>query len=191
MFILGSSSPRRKELLLSIGISADLVVGPEIDETPLIREKPRPYVWRMATEKNAAIQRAPIDIVLTADTIVTCGTRILGKPKNREMARRYLELLSGRRHNVVTAVVVSSENINRQRIVETRVKMKNLSDSEIDWYLETNEWKGKAGGYAIQGKAAVLIPFISGSYTNVMGLPLAETANILRSVGYGLLQKEG
>ena len=167
------------------------MVGPEIDETPLKKEKPRPYVCRMAMEKNAAIQRSSIDIVLTADTIVTCGTRILGKPKNREMARQYLELLSGRRHNVVTAVVVSADNINRQRVVETRVKIKNLSDREIDWYLATNEWDGKAGGYAIQGKAAALIPFISGSYTNVMGLPLAETANILRSVGYGLLQKEG
>ena len=177
--------------MASLGIAIDLVVGPEIDETPAKNEKPRCYVRRMAEEKNMAIQSSANDLVLTADTIVSCGTQILGKPKDKEMAKSFLELLSGRRHQVLTGIYVRFERFRRYRLVRTQVKIKNLSSSEIDWYLGTEEWKGKAGGYAIQGKAAAFVPFISGSYTNVMGLPLTETTNILNGLGYRLAKTEG
>jgi len=185
-FILGSGSPRRRELLAQIGVVADDIRAPDIDETPLSRELPRPYCARMAREKAAAVPAGAEDIVLCADTTVALGRRILGKPEDLDQARRFLELLSGRRHKVITAVAVKRGDQLWQRDVQSIVKMKSLSQPEINAYLASNDWQGKAGGYGIQGPAGALIPWISGSYTGIVGLPLAETANLLRAAGYPL-----
>ena len=180
--ILGSASPRRRDLLAQIGVVPDAIAPADIDETPLKGELPRAYVERVAREKCAAI--TDDGLVLTADTTVSVGRRILGKPADAAEAARFLLLMSGRRHQVITSVCVRHGETLRQRTVETRVKMKRLSDTEISAYLRSDEWQGKAGGYAIQGLAAAFIPEIHGSYTNVVGLPLTETANLLTGLGY-------
>ncbi|MEO1493668.1 MAG: Maf family protein [Pseudomonadota bacterium] len=179
--VLGSASPRRRDLLAQIGVVPDEIRGADIDETPLADELPRVYVKRMAREKNAAIDGG--GLILTADTVVSAGRRILGKPRDADEARAFLSLLSGRRHRVTTAVCVRSGDVARERAVETRVKFKRLSDEEIAAYLASGEWQGKAGGYAIQGIGAAFIPEIHGSYTNVVGLPLTETAGLLTGLG--------
>ncbi|MGC1495399.1 MAG: Maf family protein [Sulfitobacter sp.] len=184
MFILGSGSPRRKELLAQIGVVPDDIRAPDIDETPLKAELPRPYCARMAREKVAAVPAEADDIVLCADTTVAVGRRIFGKPENIEEAEAFLRLMSGRRHKVITAVAVKCGDKIWQRDVQSTVKMKSLSDAELHAYLATNDWQGKAGGYGIQGPAGALIPWISGSFTGIVGLPLAETANLLRAAGY-------
>ena len=183
-FILGSGSPRRKELLAQIGVVADEIRAPDIDETPQKAELPRPYCARMAREKVAAVQAGPDDIVLCADTTVSVGRRILGKPENAEEAAGFLRLMSGRRHKVITAVAVKRGDKLWERDVVSTVRMKRLSDAELAAYLATGDWQGKAGGYGIQGPAGALIPWISGSFTGIVGLPLAETANLLRAAGY-------
>ena len=180
--ILGSASPRRRDLLGQIGVVPDRIAPADIDETPLKGELPRVYVERMAREKNAAI--AGDALILTADTVVSAGRRILGKPADATEAAQFLMLLSGRRHRVTTSVCLRNGETLRQRTVETRVTMKRLSDHELAAYLRSGEWQGKAGGYAIQGIGAALIPKINGSYTNVVGLPLTETANLLQGMGY-------
>ncbi len=182
--ILGSASPRRRELLAQIGVVADDIRPPDIDETPQKAELPRPYCIRMAREKAMAVEAAPDDIVLAADTTVALGRRILGKPEGEGEARKFLEILSGRRHNVITAVAVRRGDALWQRDVLTRVRMKRLSEAEVAAYLATGDWRGKAGGYGIQGPAGALIPWISGSFTAVVGLPLAETAHLLRAAGW-------
>lgn len=185
--ILGSASPRRRDLLAQIGIVSDAITPADIDETPLKGELPRPYVERLARQKCAALTDAGgLDgaLILTADTVVSAGRRILGKPADRDEARAFLTLLSGRRHRVTTSVCIQGSGQTRQRTVETRVKLKRLSPTEIDAYLATGEWQGKAGGYAIQGAAAAFVPEVFGSYTNVVGLPLVETANLLTGLGY-------
>jgi septum formation protein len=182
--ILGSASPRRSELLAQIGVIADKIIPADIDETPQKGERPRPYADRMALTKSKAINVEDSDLVLTADTIVSAGIRILGKPKSEAEAVEFLTLLSGRRHRVTTAVTLRQNDLIWSRSVTTSVKMKNLSDIEISSYIRSQEWRGKAGGYAIQGIASVFIPFISGSYSNVVGLPLTETANLLIGAGY-------
>lgn len=184
MFILGSGSPRRKELLAQIGVVPDAIRAPDIDETPLKAELPRPYCARMAREKVAAVEAEAGDIVLCADTTVALGRRILGKPEDAEEAAKFLHLMSGRRHKVITAVAVKRGDKIWQRDVQSTVKMKSLSDTELRAYLATNDWQGKAGGYGIQGPAGALIPWISGSFSAIVGLPLAETANLLRAAGY-------
>ena len=184
MFILGSGSPRRKELLAQIGVVPDAIRAPDIDETPLKAELPRPYCARMAREKVAAVEAGADDIVLCADTTVALGRRILGKPKDIADAEAFLRLMSGRRHKVITAVAVKRGDKIWQRDVQSIVKMKSVSDAELRAYLATNDWQGKAGGYGIQGPAGALIPWISGSFTGIVGLPLAETANLLRAAGY-------
>lgn len=183
-FILGSGSPRRKELLAQIGVVADDIRAPDIDETPQKAELPRPYCARMAREKVAAVPAGPDDIVLCADTTVAVGRRILGKPENAEEAASFLRLMSGRRHKVITAVAVKRGGKLWERDVVSTVRMKRLSDAELAAYLATGDWQGKAGGYGIQGPAGALIPWISGSFTGIVGLPLAETANLLRAAGY-------
>ena len=183
-FILGSGSPRRKELLAQIGVVPDDIRAPDIDETPHTAELPRPYCARMASEKAAAVQAGGDDIVLCADTTVAVGRRILGKPEDEAEAIRFLRLMSGRRHKVITAVAVKRGDKLWQRDVVSTVRMKRLSDVEISAYLATGDWQGKAGGYGIQGPAGALIPWISGSFTGIVGLPLAETANLLRAAGY-------
>ncbi len=182
--ILGSGSPRRRELLAQLGIVADDIRPPEIDETPAKAELPRPYCIRMAREKAWAVTAEASDIVLSADTTVALGRRILGKPEDAAQAATFLLALSGRRHKVITAVAVRRGNKIWERAVVTTVKMKRLSDEELNAYLATNDWQGKAGGYAIQGPAGALIPWIEGSFTAVVGLPLAETANLLQAAGY-------
>ena len=182
--ILGSASPRRLELLAQIGVIADKIIPADIDETPQKGERPRPDAIRMALTKSKAINVKDSDLVLTADTIVSAGIRILGKPKSEAEAVEFLTLLSGRRHRVTTAVTLRKDDRIWSRNVTTSVKMKNLSDFEISSYIRSQEWQGKAGGYAIQGIASVFIPFISGSYSNVVGLPLTETANLLIGAGY-------
>lgn len=147
-------------------------------------ELPRPYCARMAREKVAAVEADVDDIVLCADTTVALGRRILGKPEDAEEAAKFLTLMSGRRHKVITAVAVKRGDKIWQRDVQSTVKMKSLSDAELRAYLATDDWQGKAGGYGIQGPAGALIPWISGSFSAIVGLPLAETANLLRAAGY-------
>ncbi|WP_148922494.1 Maf family protein [Oceanicella actignis] len=183
--VLGSASPRRLELLARIGVAPDAVIPAEIDETPARAELPRAYALRLALEKNAALAArvGPEDALLTADTVVAVGRRILGKPEDAAEAERFLRLLSGRRHRVITAVALRRGARLWRRRVETQVRFKRLSEDEIAAYLRSGEWRGKAGGYAIQGAAAMFVPAINGSYTNVVGLPLTETAGMLAAAG--------
>ena len=185
--ILGSGSPRRRELLAQIGVVADDIRPPDIDETPWKNEQPRPYCVRLAREKALAVEADADDIVLCGDTTVALGRRILGKPESAGEAAEFLHMLSGRRHRVITAIAVRRGKQIWQRDVVTQVKMKALSDEEINWYLSTNDWQGKAGAYGIQGAAGAFIPWISGSFTAVMGLPVAETASLLKAAGYPLM----
>lgn len=184
--ILGSGSPRRRELLAQLGVVPDAVRAADIDETPARGELPRPYCARMAREKAEALPPGPGELVLTADTTVALGRRILGKPSGRSEADAFLSALSGRRHRVVTAIALRGPSGFRARDVVTNVRMKRLSRTELDAYLDSEDWQGKAGGYAIQGPAGAFIPWISGSYSAVMGLPLAETAQLLVAAGYPL-----
>ena len=188
-FILGSGSPRRRELLAQIGVVPDDIRAPDIDETPQKGELPRPYCARMAREKVEAVPAGAEDIVLCADTTVALGRRILGKPADADEARGFLKLMSGRRHKVVTAVAVRCGERLWQRDVQSTVRMKSLSELEIAHYLSTGDWEGKAGGYGIQGPAGVLIPWIQGSFTAVVGLPLTETANLLQAAGHPLFKE--
>ena len=181
--ILGSASPRRLELLAQIGIVPDAIRPADIDETPRKAEPPRDYVRRMAIEKCAAIPAAPDEVVLSADTVVVAGRRILGKPEDRQQAQEFLTLLAGRRHRVMTAVALRRSDQSWFRLVETIVKMRPLDGAEIAAYLDSDEWQGKAGGYAVQGRAGAFVSWISGSFTAVVGLPLAETSGLLKAAG--------
>ncbi|NNK79387.1 MAG: septum formation protein Maf [Litoreibacter sp.] len=181
--VLGSGSPRRLELLAQLGVTPFDVRAPDIDENPGAGELPRTYCARMATEKARAVPAQSDEVVLCADTTVALGRRILGKPKDAGEAAEFLYALSGRRHRVITAVAVRHGDRVWERDVVTAVKMKRLSDPEVNGYLATDDWKGKAGGYAIQGPAGALIPWIQGSFTGVVGLPLAETAALLEAAG--------
>ena len=181
--VLGSGSPRRLELLAQLGLAPHAVRAPDIDETPARGEKPRDYVRRMAREKAEASDLSDREVVLCADTTVCMGRRILGKPADAGEAAAFLHAMSGRRHRVITAVAVRSGGGIRLRDVVTQVRMKPLSDIEVNGYLATGDWQGKAGGYAIQGPAGAFVPWISGSYSAVMGLPLVETAHLLRAAG--------
>ena len=184
--ILGSGSPRRKDLLLQIGVVADDIRPPDIDEDPRKGELPRPYCERIAREKAMAVQADAGDIVLCADTTVALGRRIMGKPEDAAQAAEFLMSLSGRRHRVITSVVVRNATGTWARDVVTDVKMKRLSNEELNGYLATGDWQGKAGGYAIQGPAGAFITWIQGSYTAVVGLPVAETAGLLQAAGFPL-----
>lgn len=182
--VLASASPRRRELLAQIGIRPDAIRPAAIDEAPRKGELPRPYCERMAREKALAVAAEPGDLVLAADTTVAAGRRILGQPEDAGEAATFLRLLSGRRHRVITAVALRDDGRLWQRSVETQVKLKHLSEPEIAAYIATGDWRGKAGGYAIQGPASAFIPWLSGSYSAVVGLPLAETAGLLRAAGW-------
>jgi septum formation protein len=186
MLVLASASPRRVELLRQIGIVPDEVDPAEIDETPLPGELPPGHVLRLAEAKARAVMpRHPGAFILAADTVVACGRRILPKAEDAATARACLTLLSGRRHRVYggIALVTPAGEVAVRRVM-SQVAFKRLSDPELRAYLDSGEWQGKAGGYAIQGKAAALIPFVSGSYSNVVGLPLYETAQLLAGRGY-------
>ena len=185
-FILGSSSPRRLELLKQINIYPNEIFKPEINEDPKKKELPILYVKRMAKEKMDVVKKKfPNDLILTADTIVYVGRRIIDKTNEKSEAIKFLELLSGRRHRVSTAFnLYCKDKIDSLRVVTSVVKMKRLTDNEIKSYIESNEWKGKAGAYGIQGSAEKFIQFISGSYTNIVGLPLNQVYGSLNSIGY-------
>ena len=184
--ILASASPRRLALLQQIGVTPDVVCPADVDETPARAEEPRAYAARVTREKAAAIaSKHASDIVLAADTVVACGRRILPKTEASAEARDCLTLLSGRSHRVYTAVVLAGPGaVLRERLVETRVKVRRLSERDVAAYIATDEWRGKAGGYAIQGAFARHIISIIGSYTNVVGLPLYETANLIEGAGW-------
>ena len=185
LLILASQSPRRLDLLRQVGVTPDRVVPTAIDETPRKGELPREVARRLARDKALAA-RAPGALALGADTIVACGRRILPKAESEAQARACLALLSGRAPRVLTAVAVAGPDFLRERLVETRVTMKRLSAREIDWYVRGGEWRGKAGGYAIQGAAARFVSAINGSYSAVVGLPLLETAQLLESAGVAI-----
>jgi septum formation protein len=190
--VLGSASPRRLQLLAQIGIEPDAVLPAEIDETPRPREGPRELAGRLANEKalaSAAVAAARADLspclTLAADTVVGVGRRVLPKCETRAEAEACLALLSGRGHRVFTGLaLVAGSGAVRRRLVETRLRFKRLSPSEVEAYLDSGEWRGKAGGYAIQGLAGAFVERLTGSYSNVVGLPLAETAALLAGEGY-------
>ncbi len=182
--ILGSGSPRRLELLGVLGITPDAITPPDIDEDPGASELPRTYVARIAREKAAAVPSGPDDVVLCADTTVALGRRIMGKPQDAGEAAAFLTALSGRRHRVYTAMAVKRGDRLWERVVESRVQMKALSNVELNGYLATGDWQGKAGGYSIQGPAGAFIPWMSGSHSAIVGLPLTETAQLLAAAGY-------
>jgi septum formation protein len=186
--ILASASPRRLDLLARIGVVPDAVLPADVDESVPKDELPRAHAVRLARAKAQAIAaREPNALILAADTVVAVGRRILPKVEDETALRACMKLLSGRRHRVLTgvALAVPGQGI-RERLVETMIAMKRLSDCEIDFYASHGEWRGKAGGYALQGYGEVYVRHIAGSYSNVVGLPLAETRMLLKSAGYGI-----
>ena len=193
LLILASASPRRRDLLATLYVTPDAITPADIDESTQPGELPRPYGQRVAREKAQKIYterqvngQAP-SIILAADTVVGVGRRILPKTETEDEARMCLELMSGRAHRVYTAVaIIDADGTLREKCVETRIKMKRLSEEEIAFYLKSGEWEGKAGGYGIQGYAGAYITHLSGSYSNVVGLPVAETRNLLLASGYQL-----
>ncbi len=189
--ILGSGSPRRRELLAQIGVTPDDIRAPEIDEDPRDNERPRDYCARVARDKAEAVLCQKGEIVLAADTTVALGRRILGKPADRSEARAFLEALSARRHKVITAVAVCTPDRLWLRDSVSTVRMRRLSAADIQSYLDSNDWRGKAGAYAIQGPAASFIPWISGSHSAIVGLPLAETVALLQAAGYDVRKAWG
>lgn len=183
--VLASASPRRVELLALIGVTPDRIDPADIDETPLRAETPARLAARLAIAKAEAVSaRHPDAVVLAADTVVAVGRRVLEKPADAAEAARFLRLLSGRNHRVLTGVAVAAGGRVRHRVVDTRVTLKVLTDSEIAAYLASDEWRGKAGGYAIQGRAGAFVIRLVGSHPAVMGLPLYETVNLLAGAGW-------
>lgn len=187
LFVLASASPRRRELLTRLGLPPDRIVAADLDETPLPHEAPQALALRLAAGKAAAVRAGLADaaFILAADTVVACGNRILPKAETEAEARRCLALLSGRRHQVLTGLsLIRPDGEQRSRVAASTVTFKRLERGEIDWYIASGEWQGKAGGYAIQGKAEALVRALAGSHSNVVGLPLYETRALL--VGNGL-----
>ena len=190
--VLASASPRRRELLVQIGLSPTIMVA-DIDETPQKREKPQPYALRMASEKVLKVRDQNAEtvnhFVLAGDTVVACGQRILPKTEDEASARACLALLSGRRHRVYGGIALISPNGNlRTRLVTSTVRFRMLGQNDIDSYIATGEWHGKAGGYAIQGIAALFVQQISGSYSNIVGFSLFDVAAMLGGQGFDVLQ---
>ncbi|WP_427941223.1 Maf family protein [Acetobacter sp.] len=194
LLVLASASPRRVELLSQIGLAPDRICPADIDETPHRTELPRQYARRMADEKARSVAQQVTEpaLIVAADTVVTLGRRILPKAESRDIARSCLSLLSGRRHMVMTAVSVMpspawTQGRHAERLVETAVTFSRLSAAQLEALLDNGDWLGKAGGYALQGAAASLIRFVSGSPSGVIGLPLFETAQLLRGQAGGWL----
>ena len=184
--ILASASPRRLALLAQIGITPDEVIATDIDETPRKAEQPRLLAARLAEAKAAAAEREGA-FVLAADTVVACGRRVLPKAETEAEAAMCLDLLSGRRHHVLTGVtLIAPGGARAHRVCDSVVTFARLTTAQTQAYLASGEWRGKAGGYAIQGRAAALVRFLSGSHSNVIGLPLFETAQLLRGAGFPL-----
>ena len=189
--VLASASPRRLELLAQINITPDAVMPADIDETPLFNERPRDYAKRMAREKLDAVSPKVEDsFCLASDTVVACGRRILGKPQDEDEVRAFLNLLSGRRHQVMTAIAITAPRIGQaspktvERLSVSIVKFNRLDRRQIEDYIASNEWQGKAGGYGIQGLAAQHIAWMQGSYSAIVGLPLFDVAQGLRGLGF-------
>jgi nucleoside triphosphate pyrophosphatase len=183
--VLASSSPRRLELLGRLGIKPDRTVSPDIDETPHQAELPRDYVLRMAQEKAVAVERADDEFLIAGDTTVAVGRRILGQAVDAQEQRQFLELISGRRHHVMSAVsVIATDGTMRTKLSDSIVKFKRFEPRETESYIASGEGEGKAGGYAIQGVAEAFVTWMSGSYSGIMGLPLYETRNLLISSGW-------
>jgi septum formation protein len=193
--VLASASPRRLALLEQAGLKPDLLNPADIDETPLKRETPRRLAIRLAAEKAKAVQDAPMvkrlgakTFILAADTVVGLGRRILPKTEDAEEARRCLWLLSGRSHWVYSAItLIAPGGRTTSRCCETKVRFKRLSQEEVESYIQSDEWRGKAGGYAIQGRAEVFVRALSGSHSAVVGLPLYETVSLLEGTGYPVI----
>ena len=181
--VLGSASPRRRELLAQVGLVPEDIRPPDVDETPKAGELPRDYVNRIASAKAEAVALEDGEVLLCADTTVALGRRIMGKPDDEAEARAFLRRLSGRRHNVITAVAVKRGDRVWQKDSVTAVTFKRLSENEISGYLATGDWEGKAGGYAIQGPAGAFVPHINGSFTGVVGLPLSLAVGLLQAAG--------
>jgi len=187
LLVLASSSPRRRDLLARLGIVPDRIASPDIDETPLKGELPRAYARRLAVEKARAVDRAPNEIVIAGDTSVALGRRVLPPADTVELQREMLRAISGRRQMCISSVcVIDTAGRERVKQVETLVIFKNLTDQEIETYIASGEGLGKAGGYAIQGRAEALIRRLSGSHSGVIGLPLYETRALLRAASYPL-----
>ena len=186
--ILASASPRRLDLLARIGVTPDAVLPADIDESVPRGELPRQHAQRLASEKTAVVaEQEPDALVLAADTVVAVGRRILPKVEDEATLRECMKLLSGRRHRVLTGLALAAPGQPlRTRLGETMIAMKRLSDEEFDYYASHGEWRGKAGGYALQGYGEVYVRHIAGSYSNVVGLPLAETRLLLKAAGYPL-----
>ena len=183
--VLASSSPRRRDLLARISVEPGRIVSPDIDESPHKAELPRVYALRMAVEKAMAVARRQGEIILSGDTTVAVGRRILQQATDPDMQRSFLELLSGRRHHVLSAVcVIDAKGNVRSKISDTIVRFKRLSPREIDAYIACGEGVGKAGGYAIQGRAEALVDWMAGSHSGVIGLPLYETRLLLKAAGF-------
>jgi septum formation protein len=186
--VLASASPRRLDLLARIGVIPDAVIPADVDESVPKGELPREHALRLARGKAGAVAALEGDaLVLAADTVVAVGRRILPKVEDEQTLRACMRLLSGRRHRVLTGVAVAIPQKGiRERLVETMIAMKRLSEDEIDHYAGHGEWRGKAGGYALQGYGEVYVRHIAGSYSNVVGLPLAETRALLKSAGFDI-----
>jgi septum formation protein len=185
--ILASTSPRRRDLLARLGVAPDRVAAPDIDESPLPRELPRDYAVRLAEAKARAVPHQPGDVVLAGDTTIALGRRILPPADDEAVQRRLLAMLSGRRHHCLSAIcVIDGEGRARTRLADTIVAFKRLSEVEIDRYVACGEGLGKAGGYAIQGRAEAFVRFLSGSHSGVIGLPLFETRALLAAAGVAL-----
>ncbi len=186
--VLASASPRRLDLLARLGVTPDAIDPAELDESPRRLELPLPHARRLAAEKAAVVAaRHPGDIVLACDTVVACGRRILPKAEDEQTARQCLALLSGRRHRVHSAItLIDHEGRPRHRESSSVLAFKRLSPHEIDAYVESGEWRGKAGGYAIQGFAESFVRSLAGSHSGVMGLPLFETRALLVAAGFRL-----
>ena len=184
--VLASASPRRVDLLAQIGITPDVIAPADIDETPLKGEVPRTLAQRLAIGKAQAIEDDHKGcFIIAADTVVGLGRRNLGKPENEAEARKFLGMLSGRRHHVYGGIcIIDPDGKTHSRLIDTAVKFKRLSNQEIERYIQSQEWQGKAGAYAIQGLGAIFVEKIIGSYTNVVGLSLNETHNLLHGLGY-------
>jgi septum formation protein len=185
--VLASASPRRRDLLARLGIVPTRISSPDIDEAPLPRERPRAYVLRLAEAKANAVDRATDEMVLAGDTAIVLGSRILPPAETPEIQRKLLGLLSGRRHHCLTAIcVIDANGKARTRLSDTIVAFKPLSAAEIQAYIDCGEGLGKAGGYAIQGRAEAFVRFLSGSHSGVIGLPLFETRALLAAAGAAL-----
>ena len=184
MLILGSGSSARKELLNSVGLVPDRVESPNVDESPKANESPRHYVKRIAASKANSIFSEKQSYLITADTIVTVGKRLLMKTSDETRAEGYLKLLSGRRHSVYTAFCVKHRGLIHLKLVRTVLKMRLLTEKEIMAYIASGEWVGCAGGYSIQGRAKCFFPFLSGCYSNVVGLPLPSLIGVLSALGF-------